>query len=62
MNQLKQLNDRIISRLNTNLNGLNFDSEAFVVNAVDHEKMLKFYAFYGVTAHHPIFFNFLDTE
>ncbi len=58
MNSLKQLNDRIISRLNANLNGLNFDAGRFVSSAVDYEKMLKFYAFYGITAHHPIFFDF----
>ncbi|MEH0023047.1 MAG: transferase [Desulfobacter sp.] len=58
MNQLKQLNDRIISRLNVNLNGFHFDAETFVASAIDYEKMLKFYAFYGITAHHPIFFDF----
>ncbi|MDD9305161.1 MAG: transferase [Desulfobacter sp.] len=58
MSKLKQLNDRVISRLNTNLNGLSFDSNAFVSAAIDDEKMMRFYAFYGITAHHPISFDF----
>ncbi len=62
MNQLKQLNDRIISRVNANLNGFQFDTEAFVSNTLNPEKMMKFYAFYGITAHHPIFFDFQNSN
>ena len=62
MRQLKQLNDRIISRVNANLNGHNFDTEKFVAEAMDHEKMLKFYAFYGITPQHPIYFNFRNSS
>lgn len=62
MNQLKQLNDRIISRVNANLNGLEFDTEKFAYGALDFDKMLKFYAFYGITAHHPICFDFRDSN
>ncbi len=58
MDRLKQINDRVVSRLNTNLNGLNFDAEPFVSKAVNYENMLKFYAFYGITSHYPIFFDF----
>ncbi len=62
MDQLKQLNDRIISRLGVNLNGFHFNAETFVESAIDYEKMLKFYAFYGITAHHPIFFDFQNSN
>jgi carbonic anhydrase/acetyltransferase-like protein (isoleucine patch superfamily) len=58
MDQLKQLNDRIISRVNVNLSEFDFDTEQFVTNTLDHDKMLKFYAFYGITSHHPIYFHF----
>ncbi|MCG8640691.1 MAG: transferase [Desulfobacterales bacterium] len=62
MNQLQQLTDRIISRVNANLSEFNFDTEMFVKNALDHEKMIKFYAFYGITSHHPIYFNFKNSN
>lgn len=62
MEKLKQLNDRIISRVNANLNGFKFDTEKFVDNALNYEKMLKFYAFYGITAHHPIHFDFQNSN
>ncbi len=62
MNQLKQLTDRIISRVNVNLSEFDFDTESFVKNALDHEKMIKFYAFYGITAHHPIYFHFINSN
>jgi len=58
MNQLALLNDRIISRVNVNLSEFDFDTEKFVNNSLEHEKMLKFYAFYGITSQHPIFFEF----
>ena len=62
MNQLKQLNDRIISRVNANLNELSFDTEKFVSKTLDYDKMLKFYAFYGITSHHPIYFDFKNSN
>lgn len=62
MSQLQQLNDKIISRANANLNGLDFDTEKFVSNTLDYEKMLKFYAFYGITSHHPIYFEFKNSN
>lgn len=62
MDKLRQLNDRIISRVNANLNGFAFDTEKFVYGALDYEKLLKFYAFYGITAHHPIHFDFQNSN
>ena len=62
MDVLKQLNDRIISRVNVNLSEFGFDTEKFVTNSLDYEKMMKFYAFYGITSHHPIYFNFKNSN
>ncbi len=62
MSQLKRLNDRIISRVNVNLDEFGFDTETFVKNALDHDKMLKFYAFYGITSRHPIYFHFKNSN
>ena len=45
MEQLKQLNDRIVSRVNANLSEFDFNTEDFVSNSLEHDKMLKFYAF-----------------
>lgn len=62
MDQLEQLRDRIISRVNANLSEFDFDTEKFVANTLDFEKMLKFYAFYGITSRHPIYFNFKNSN
>jgi len=62
MNQLQQLNDRIISRVNCNLSEFDFDTESFVKNSLEYDKMLKFYAFYGITSQHPIYFHFKNSN
>ena len=62
MDQLRQLNDRIISRVNVNLEEFDFDTESFVKNSIEHDKMLKFYAFYGITSQHPIYFHFKNSN
>ncbi len=62
MKQMKQLIDRIVSRVNVNLNEFDFDTEGFVVNAMDYEKLLKFYAFYGITSRHPLYFHFKNSN
>ncbi len=62
MEQMKQLIDRIISRVNINLSEFEFDTESFVTNSIDFEKLLKFYAFYGITSHHPIYFHFKNSN
>ena len=58
MDRLKQLNDRIVSRVNLNLVEFDFHTDKFVEDAMDYEKMMKFYAFYGITSQHPIYFHF----
>jgi carbonic anhydrase/acetyltransferase-like protein (isoleucine patch superfamily) len=62
MEQLKQLNERIVSRVNANLSEFEFDTEKFVSNSIDYDKMLKFYAFYGTTSHHPLYFHFRNSN
>ena len=62
MNQLKQLNDRIVSRVNANLSEFDFNTESFVTNSLEHDKMLKFYAFYGITSRHPLYFHFRNSN
>ncbi len=62
MDQLKQLNERIIRRVNVNLSEFDFNTEDFVTNALDYDKMLKFYAFYGITSQHPIYFHFRNSN
>ncbi|MCP4722631.1 MAG: transferase [Desulfobacteraceae bacterium] len=62
MSQLRQLNDRIIRRVNVNLEEFDFDTEDFVTNTLDHDKMMKFYAFYGITSQHPIYFHFKNSN
>jgi carbonic anhydrase/acetyltransferase-like protein (isoleucine patch superfamily) len=62
MNQLKQLCDRIISRVNCNLREFDFDTGSFVKNSIDYDKMIQFYAFYGITSSHPIYFHFRNSN
>ncbi len=62
MERIQRLNDRIISRVNANLKELRFDAKKFVYENLDHNKLLKFYAFYGITAHHPISFEFISSN
>lgn len=58
MNLLQQLIERIVIRVNVNLAEFGFDSENYVSNALDFGDLMKYYAFYGITSHHPIFFHF----
>lgn len=62
MSQLQQLIDRIISRVNVNLSEFDFDTEQFVNTALEKDKMLEFYAFYGITSRHPIYFHFKNSN
>lgn len=58
MKSLGNLLERIIQRVNINLRELNFDVTPLVKNLIPLNQMGKFYAFYGVTPHHPLNFNF----
>ena len=58
MKNIKHLHKQIINRINANLREFNFDAGVFSLNAIEYDKLAKFYASYGITAHHPINFNF----
>lgn len=61
MNKLEKLLDRIIGRVNISLREFDFDAAAYLEYLRDYiplYKLIKFYAFYGVTAHHPFNFHF----
>jgi carbonic anhydrase/acetyltransferase-like protein (isoleucine patch superfamily) len=58
MEQLKLLLERIIQRVNINLREPLFDVGPFVRNLVPWRQLAKFYAFYGITPHHPLNFHF----
>jgi len=54
MKELEKLLDRIIQRININLRELDYDVNPFIKNLVPLNQMVKFYAFYGITPHHPL--------
>jgi carbonic anhydrase/acetyltransferase-like protein (isoleucine patch superfamily) len=58
MKELTKLLDRIIQRVNINLRELDYDVSPFIQNLVALNQMVKFYAFYGITPHHPLNFEF----
>jgi carbonic anhydrase/acetyltransferase-like protein (isoleucine patch superfamily) len=58
MKELEILFDRIIQRVNINLRELEYDVNPLVRNLVPTQQMTKFYAFYGITPHHPLNFQF----
>jgi len=54
MKELEKLFDRIIQRVNINLRELEFDVNPLVRQLIPTAQMTKFYAFYGITPHHPL--------
>ena len=58
MKELKKLLDRIVQRININLRELEYDASPFIRNLVTLDKTVLFYAFYGITPHHPLNFEF----
>ncbi len=58
MKALEKLFHRIIQRININLRELDYDITPFIENLVSLDQMVKFYAFYGLTPHHPLDFEF----
>ena len=58
MKALKELFDRIVRCVNINLRELDYDVHPFVKNLVPFDQLIKFYAFYGITPHHPLDFKF----
>jgi len=62
MKSLKELFDRITQRVNINLRELKFDVNPFVKDLVPFHQLVKFYAFYGITPHHPLDFQFRQSN
>ena len=62
MQALKKLLDRIIQRVNINLRELGFDVTRHVHEIIPLKQMVKFYAFYGITPHHPLNFQFTHSN
>lgn len=58
MKALKDLFDRIVQRVNINLRELEHDVAPFVQDLVPFDQLTKFYAFYGITPHHPLDLQF----
>ena len=61
INQLQKRVDRIIGRVNIRLQEFNFDAAGYLKYLQDYiplRQLIKFYAFYGVTPHHPFNFHF----
>jgi carbonic anhydrase/acetyltransferase-like protein (isoleucine patch superfamily) len=55
---LEKLIDRIIDRVNVNLRKPAFDVSVYLKHIIPLEQFARFYAFYGLTLHHPIHFHF----
>ncbi|MDY0042681.1 MAG: hypothetical protein RBS57_20410 [Desulforhabdus sp.] len=58
MKELHKLIDRIIDRVNINLREPAFDVGPFIRKLIPPSQFCKFYAFYGLTLHHPLHFYF----
>lgn len=58
MERLQELLERIIQRVNVNLREPLFDVGPYAGNLVPWNQLVKFYAFYGFTPHHPLSFRF----
>lgn len=58
MNELDELFNRIVQRVNINLRELQFDVGPFADALIPPDQMNKFYAFYGITTDHPLDLHF----
>jgi carbonic anhydrase/acetyltransferase-like protein (isoleucine patch superfamily) len=58
MQALEKLFDRIVQRVNINLRELAYDVNPCIRDLIPLNQMVKFYAFYGITPHHPLDLEF----
>ncbi|MDO9111948.1 MAG: transferase, partial [Desulfatirhabdiaceae bacterium] len=58
MKKIENLIARIAQRLKINLRELDFDLDPYIQNVLPIGQLAKFYAFYGITPHHPLNFHF----
>jgi carbonic anhydrase/acetyltransferase-like protein (isoleucine patch superfamily) len=57
MEKLQQLFDRIVQRVNINLREHACDVSPFIQNLIPLNRMIKLYAFYGISSHHSLNFQ-----
>ncbi|MFZ5571916.1 MAG: transferase [Thermodesulfobacteriota bacterium] len=62
MKELEKLQERIIQRVNVNLRELGYDVGPHVRGMIPFNQMIKFYAFYGITPHHPLNLEFRQSN
>lgn len=62
MKQLEKRIERIINRVNINLREPAFDVRPYVESIIPLQQFGKFYAFYGLTPHHPLYFRFNNSS
>ncbi len=60
-NNLQKLKQRVLRRVAVNLNKSGFDAAPYVKDLVGMEQFCQFYAFYGLTHHHPLYFAFSNS-
>ncbi len=58
MKALESLFNRIVQRANINLRELAYDVNPYIRNLIPLNQLVKFYAFYGITPHHPLDLEF----
>ncbi len=58
MEQIRELLERIVQRVNINLREPLFDAGPYVQGLIPTEQMVKFYAFYGISPQYPLYFHF----
>ncbi|CAN2040403.1 Transferase [Candidatus Magnetomoraceae bacterium gMMP-15] len=58
MEKLEKLVERIIQHVNINLKEFDFDAARYILQPGSLGRLTKFYAFYGITLHHPLNFSF----
>ena len=61
MKELEKLFIRIVQRVNINLRELEFDVKPYVWDLIPATQMNKFYAFYGISPHHPLNLQFMHS-
>jgi carbonic anhydrase/acetyltransferase-like protein (isoleucine patch superfamily) len=62
LKELRRLLHRITQRVNVNLRELQYNVTPFVSHLVPLDKMVKFYGFYGITPHHPLNYEFRNSN
>ena len=65
MNQLEKIGERILGRVKISLKEIDFDAAGifkYLQAYIPVRKLVKFYAFYGVTSQHPFSFQFSNSN